>query len=164
MKLKSLHDLLIYGLRGLWDSQNQLVDFWPEMADAASDEQLRQNFQRHGEATEDQVDRLRRISDQLQISLEGVSCEVTASMIKDARKIIDAGGEDSVRDAGLICEAQFIEHFEMAAFGCVKAFARQLGMTDVADELDACSREAGDVDKKLTQLAERSVNVEASRK
>jgi ferritin-like metal-binding protein YciE len=84
-------------------------------------------------------------------------------LIEEASELIKEKPEPDVLDAGLIAAAQHVEHYEMAGYGCVRTYARQLGYEDQAELLQTTLNEEGDTDKLLTQIAETSINLEAER-
>jgi ferritin-like metal-binding protein YciE len=163
MKLESLQELLIDELKDLYSAENQLVKALPKMAKAAASPELKAAFEEHLEETKEQVQRLVTIFGQLNgSSPKGKKCKAMEGLIEEGGEIIEAEGEDSVKDAALICAAQKVEHYEMAGYGCARTFAQLLGLNDVADLLQQTLDEEGNVDKKLTEIAETEINVEAA--
>lgn len=162
MKLESLRELLVDELKDLYSAENQLLKALPKMAKAASSPQLTAAFEEHLEETKGQVDRLVTIFEQLEGSPKGKKCKAMEGLIEEGSEVIDAEGEDSVKDAALICAAQKVEHYEMAGYGCARTFAQLLGLDEVAELLQETLDEEGSADKKLTELAETTINLEAS--
>jgi ferritin-like metal-binding protein YciE len=162
MKLESLRELLIDELKDLYSAENQLVKALPKMAKAAASPELKAAFEEHLEETKGQVDRLVTIFEQLEGSPKGKKCKAMEGLIEEGSEVIDAEGEDSVKDAALICAAQKVEHYEMAGYGCARTFATLLGLDEVADLLQETLDEEGNADKKLTEIAETTINVEAT--
>jgi len=162
MKLESLRELLVDELKDLYSAENQLVKALPKMAKAAASPELKAAFEEHLEETKGQVDRLVTIFEQLEGSPKGKKCKAMEGLIEEGSEFIDADGEDSVKDAALICAAQKVEHYEIASYGCARTFATLLGLDEVADLLQETLDEEGNADKKLTELAETVINVEAS--
>lgn len=162
MKLESLRELLVDELKDLYSAENQLVKALPKMAKAAASPELKAAFEEHLEETKGQVDRLVTIFEQLEGSPKGKKCKAMEGLIEEGSDVIDAEGDDSVKDAALICAAQKVEHYEMAGYGCARTFATLLGLDEVADLLQTTLDEEGTADKKLTELAETVINVEAA--
>lgn len=162
MKLESLQDLLIDELKDLYSAENQLLKALPKMAKAAASPELKAAFEEHLDETKGQVERLVTIFGKLDGSPKGKKCKAMEGLIEEGSDILDAEGEDSVKDAALICAAQKVEHYEMAGYGCARTFAQLLGLNDVADLLQETLDEEGNADKKLTEIAETTINVEAA--
>ena len=162
MKLESLRELLVDELKDLYSAENQLVKALPKMAKAAASPELKAAFEEHLEETKGQVDRLVTIFEQLEGSPKGKKCKAMEGLVEEGSEFIDADGEDSVKDAALICAAQKVEHYEIASYGCARTFASLLGLDEVAELLQETLDEEGNADKKLTELAETVINVEAA--
>lgn len=162
-EFKSLECLLVEQLQDLYDAESRLVDALPKMAEAASSPELKHAFETHLAETRGQVNRLEEAFQLLDKSAERQSCEAMKGLIKEGEEMINAKGEPAIKDAALIAAAQRVEHYEMAGYGSARNFARQCGREDVADLLQQTLDEEGDADKKLTQLAESSINTAAAR-
>jgi len=163
MKLESLHDLYVDELKDLYNAEGQLLKALPQMAKAASSPELAQAFEDHLEETKGQVERLERIFKELDASPKGKKCKAMEGLIEEGKELIKEEDVDpTVLDAGLICAAQKVEHYEMAGYGCVRTFAKLLGYDEAADLLQETLDEEGAADKKLTELAESVINVEAA--
>jgi len=160
MKLETLHDLFVDELKDLYNAENQLVKALPKMAKAASSEDLRTAFEEHLEETENQVERLETIFKELDASPKGKKCKAMAGLIEEGKEMIEADGEDAVKDAALIAAAQRVEHYEMAGYGTVRTYAQLLGFDKVANLLQETLDEEAAADQKLTELAQ-NINVEA---
>lgn len=162
MKTKGFTDLFEIELKDLYSAEKQLTKALPKMAKAATHDELRQAFERHLHETEAQIERLEKIFQQLNISHGRVEkCKAMEGLIEEGQKAMEEGLEPLVLDAALICAAQRVEHYEIAAYGCARTFARQLGHNEIADLLQETLDEEGATDKKLTELAEGVVNKEA---
>ncbi|GAA5505491.1 ferritin-like domain-containing protein [Novipirellula caenicola] len=159
----SLECLLIDQLQDLYDAENRLMDALPKMADAASSSKLKQAFQSHLEETKGQVNRLEQAFQLLEKSAKRKSCEAMKGLVKEGEEIINAKGDPAIKDAALIAAAQRVEHYEMAGYGSARNFAQRCGRPDVADLLQQTLQEEGDADKKLSQIAESSINAAAAR-
>ncbi|MFL5339122.1 MAG: ferritin-like domain-containing protein [Gemmataceae bacterium] len=162
MKMKSLQDLYIDCLRDLHSAEAQLVKALPKMAKAASSPDLQQAFTDHLEETRGHVERLDQIFKKLGKRGTGKKCAAMEGLIEEGKELLEVEAEPDVLDAGLIGAAQKVEHYEMAAYGTARTWARQLGDHEAADLLQQTLDEEGAADKKLTELAESGVNMEAA--
>jgi len=165
--LGSLQDLFIEQLQDIYDAENQLIESIPAMASAAHDQDLRDAFTHHLDETREHLNRLREIFRGLSLPAERKRCKAMAGLIKEAEEVLTASGDRDVLDAALIAAAQRIEHYEIASYGTVRAFAKRLDYSEAARLLDKTLTEEGNADKKLTKLAEgtllqRSINKEAA--
>lgn len=160
MKNENLRELLVEELKDLYSAENQLTKALPKVAKNASDPQLKKAIESHLKETEGHVQRLEEIFEQLDESPKGKTCEGMKGLISEADERIKEGGEPAVLDAGLIADAQRVEHYEIAAYGSAKNFANLLGEKQIVTLLDATLKEEKAADEKLTSIAE-SVNVEA---
>jgi ferritin-like metal-binding protein YciE len=163
MALRSLSDLFVGELRDLFSAENQLVKALPKLAKAASAPELRQAIERHLEETKGQVRRLETIFRDLDMSPKGKKCKAMEGLIEEGGEMMDMDGEAAVRDAGLIAAAQRVEHYEIAGYGCARTFATLLGYQEAASLLQETLDEEASADRKLTELAETIINVEAER-
>lgn len=161
-ELNSLQDLLVEQLEDLYDAEQRLVKALPKMAEASNSGQLRQAFETHLTETEGHVSRLERIFGQLGIEPKRETCQAMKGLIAEGEEMIGAKGNPDVKDAALIAAAQRVEHYEMSGYGSARTFAQRLGHNDVANTLQQTLREEGAADEKLTQIAESSVNVQAT--
>jgi ferritin-like metal-binding protein YciE len=161
MKMKTLEDLFHHELKDLYSAEKQLLKALPKMAKAATNEDLREAFESHLEETEEQVNRLEKIFEELGLSTRGAKCPGMEGLIEEGKEIMAEDVEPEVLDAALICSAQRVEHYEIAAYGCARTFAQQLGHSKIADLLQQTLDEEGAADEKLTQIAESRVNEEA---
>lgn len=163
MELKTLQDLYVDELRDIYSAENQLIKALPKMAKAASDENLKQAFTDHLEQTKGHVERLDQLFDQLGERATGKKCKAMEGLVEEGKEMIEEDAEPEVKDAGLISAAQRVEHYEMAAYGTVRAYARILGDDQAAKLLQQTLDEEGAADKKLTKLAESVINLEAAK-
>ena len=158
MSLDSLHDLFVEELRDIHSAERQLTKALPRMAKAAQSPQLRQAFERHLKETEGQIERLDRIFKALGERATGKRCKGMEGLIEEGKEMMEEEGDPSVIDAGLISAAQRVEHYEIAAYGCVRNYADMLGMKDASRLLQQNLDEEEAADEKLTALAEGGVN------
>ena len=161
MKLESLRELLIEQCQDLYSAEQQLVDALPKMAETANAPELKSAFRNHLEQTRSHVMRLDQVFSHFpKADKEDKKCKGMEGLIKEGKEMIKEDAEPEVKDAGLIAAAQRVEHYEIASYGCARAFAQLLGMNDIARLLQQTLDEEGEADKKLTAIAER-INVEA---
>jgi ferritin-like metal-binding protein YciE len=154
--------LLLDQLQDLYDAEKRLTSALPKMAEAAHNNSLRIAFQQHLRETQNQVTRLERAFQLLGQSAEAKTCEAMKGLITEGQEAIDARGDPDVKDAALIAAAQRVEHYEIAGYGTARTFAQRLGKADVARLLQETLQEEEATDKKLTQLAESSINPKAA--
>jgi len=161
MEMETLKDLYVEELKDLYSAENQITKALPKMIKAASHEELKQAFTRHLKETEIHVQRIEEVCDELGVSPKGKKCVGMEGLLKEGSELIKEKPEPDVLDAGLIAAAQHVEHYEMAGYGCVRTYARQLGYENQARLLQTTLDEEGNTDKLLTEIAESSINVEA---
>jgi ferritin-like metal-binding protein YciE len=161
MALNSLHDLYVNELKDLYSAENQLLKALPKMAKAADADELRSAFEEHLEVTRGQVKRLDKIFAELDSSPTGKKCKAMEGLIEEGDEVLEESGAPAVLDAALIAAAQRVEHYEMAGYGCVRTFARLLGYKEAAVLLQETLDEEAEADRKLTELAETVINVDA---
>ncbi len=160
MKHNELKELYIDELRDLYDAENRLVKALPKLAKASSSEKLREGFESHLEQTRGHVDRLKEILDALGEKPTGKTCAGMAGLVKEGDEMMGEDFSDEVMDAALISAAQRVEHYEIAAYGCLSAWAQLLGESEANALLEKTLEEEKETDQKLTELSEE-INVEA---
>ena len=161
MEMESLRDLYIEELKDVYNAEKQLVRALPRMAKSASHEELRSAFEEHLTVTEEQVRRLETIFDDLGKPARGKKCLGMEGLIAEGKEMMEEDMEPEVLDAALISAAQRVEHYEIAAYGTLRTYARQLGYGNHAELLQQSLNEEGEADKLLSQIAESTVNVDA---
>ena len=161
MKTKGFQDLFELELKDLYSAENQIIKALPKMAKAANSPDLRRAFERHLEETRNHVERLDQIGEELEAKMTGKKCHGMEGLIEEGKEIMSEDLEEDTLDAGLIGAAQKVEHYEIAAYGTARAHANLLGLNKIARLLQQTLDEEGNTDKKLTQLAESIINVEA---
>jgi ferritin-like metal-binding protein YciE len=159
-EMNPVQEMLADQLKDLYSAENQLIKALPKMAKNATNEQLRVAFERHLEETRNHVARLEQIADELDITLRGKKCKGMEGLIEEGKEVMQEF-EDDILDAAMIGAAQKVEHYEIAAYGTARTHAAMLGLNKVARLLQQTLDEEGRTDKKLTDLAERVINVEA---
>jgi len=160
MEHNALKEVYIAELKDLYDAENRLVKAIPKMAKAASSKKLRSGFEEHLEQTRGHVDRLKEILDAMGEKAGGKKCAGMTGIVKEGEEIMEEDFEGEVMDAALISAAQRVEHYEIAAYGCVRTWAALLGENEASALLEKTLEEEKETDQKLTELAEQ-INVQA---
>jgi ferritin-like metal-binding protein YciE len=159
----SLKDLLIEELRDLYDGEQQLTKALPKLAAAARSDGLRGAFESHLDETQNHVKRLEDIFVLLGMRAAGKHCTGIAGIVEEGSKIISNRSLDgATKDAALIAGGQKAEHYEIAGYGTVAAWARTLGLMEVASSLEQTLEEEKAADQALNDLAEQEVNISAA--
>jgi len=163
MASKTLKDLFYDQLQDAYSAEKQLTEALPKMAKAAKSPDLRAGFEQHLKETENQVKRLEKVFDQVGCKTKSNTCEAMEGLIEEGEEIMGLGLDPDAQDAGLIAAGQKVEHYEIALYGSLCSFAKQLGHNDAAAILHETLEEEKRTDQKLTQLAERQVNEKAKK-
>jgi ferritin-like metal-binding protein YciE len=161
MKLESLDNLLVHELKDLLSAEKQLVKALPKMAKGAANETLRSAIEEHWEQTKTHVERLEKIFSILNKTPRAEHCKAMEGLIEEGSDLLEEEGSPTVKDAALIGAAQKVEHYEIAAYGTVKALAELLGNDKIVALLQETLDEEKETDSKLTDLAQSEVNSEA---
>ncbi|WP_162426472.1 YciE/YciF ferroxidase family protein [Pontibacter pudoricolor] len=163
MKLNNLNDLLIHELKDIYNAEQQITKALPKMMKATSSNQLKKAFEDHLKVTEQQIERLEKVFELMGEKAKGEKCKAMEGIIREAESMMEEKADASVMDAALIASAQRVEHYEIAAYGTVCTYAKQLGMNDVLKLLLRTLDEEKKTDELLTTIAESSVNIKAER-
>jgi ferritin-like metal-binding protein YciE len=158
---ESLTKLYIHQLQDLYSAEQQILEALPKMIDKTKHIDLKRGFQQHYQQTEQQVQRLEQIFEQIGESPEGHFCKGMEGLLKEGEEVMEEFKDSDVLDAALIAAAQKVEHYEIATYGCARTYAHMLGLSEQAQQLQRTLDEEGDTDQKLTDLAERVVNIDA---
>ncbi len=156
-----LQQLMVEELRDLYHAEKQLTRALPKLAKNAASPELRELLETHLDETERQITRLESAFEKLGERPRGKHCDGMAGIVEEGNALLQEDFEDAVLDAGIIAGAQRAEHYEIAAYGSVMAWAKVLGHKDIAALLDETLEEEKAADKKLSVLAERSINRQA---
>lgn len=159
---KTLDDLFLDTLKDIYFAEKQILKALPKMAKAAEDPQLKAGFEEHRNQTEQHVERLEQIFEMLDKPARGKTCEAILGILAESQEIMEDFKGTRALDAGLISSAQAVEHYEMARYGTLKAWANLLGRKDAAALLDATYKEESETDQKLTKLALGNDNSKAA--
>ena len=158
----TLHDAFIDELRDTYDAEKQLTKALAKLAKSASSEALRDAFESHLEETQGQIERLEQVFEGLGEKARGKHCDGIAGIIEEGKAVMEEDFDDATMDACLIASGQRAEHYEMAAYGTLVAWAKAMGHTDAADLLQETLDEEKAADEKLTSLAEAGINQSAA--
>ena len=159
---KTLHDAFIDELRDAYDAEKQLLKALAKMAKKASSEELSAAFEAHLGETRGQVDKLEQVFASLGEKVRGKHCDGIAGIIEEGKSVMEEDFDAATMDACLIAGGQRAEHYEMAAYGTLVAWARLMGHTEAVDLLEEIIDEEKAADAKLTSLAEGGINQAAS--
>ena len=158
---KTLNDLFYDQLKDIYFAEKQILKALPKMAKAAQSRELSAAFKKHFAETQGQVCRLEQIFKLIDKPAKAKKCEAILGILDEGKEVMtDYKGTEAL-DAGLLAAAQAVEHYEMARYGTMKAWAVQLGMNDVVRLVDETLEQERKTDKDLTALAESAVNTEA---
>jgi ferritin-like metal-binding protein YciE len=160
MSKMALRELYLDELRDLYDAENRLVKALPKLAKEAESENLSAGIEEHLEQTKGHVDRLREIFEAMDEKPGGKRCAAMVGLIQEGEEMMDEDFEPGVKDAALISAAQRVEHYEIAAYGCVRTWAGLLGEREAENLLQQTLDEEKEADRKLTDLSQQ-INVEA---
>jgi ferritin-like metal-binding protein YciE len=158
MALKTLQDLFVDELKDVYSAEKQILKALPRLAKAAASPDLRRAFETHRQQTEGQVARLDNIFEQLGESPRGKKCKGMEGLLAEGTEMMEEEGEQAVIDAGLIAAAQRVEHYEIAAYGCLQSYATLLGHAKAATLLEETLQEEEAADQLLSELADGGVN------
>ena len=156
--MSTLRETFLEELADLYDAEKQIIKALPKMAKAAEHEELKRAFEMHLEETEEHVQRLERVFEVFGEQARGKKCKGMKGLLEEGEELI----KEDEGDAALICAAQKVEHYEIAAYGSLHSWAKLLGEEDAADLLDETLEEEKATDEKLTETAEQSINIEES--
>ncbi|ARJ41733.1 hypothetical protein B1H58_06655 [Pantoea alhagi] len=157
MSIKTLEDMFIHDLSDVYSAEKQISRALPKLARAASDENLIEAFKTHLEETQGQIERLDQLVEATpEVRIKRMKCHAMEGLVEEAQEIIDSVEKGVVRDAGLIGAAQKVEHYEIAAYGTLRALAQKLGYTEAARLLEETLQEEKATDEKLTLIAEKA--------
>ncbi len=161
-KSANLEELFADTLKDIYFAEKQILRALPKMAKKAASPELKDAFETHRDETEGQVERLNRIFEAMGRPARGKTCEAILGIIDEAKEFMDDYKGAEALDAALAASAQTVEHYEIARYGTLKTWAKELGMEDAAKLLDETLQEEIETDKLLTQLATQNVNKKAA--
>jgi ferritin-like metal-binding protein YciE len=159
--VEQLKDLYVDELRDLLDAENQLIKAIPKMAEESTSGELRSGLEHHLEQTKNHAKRIEQILEALGEAPKGKKCKGMRGIVAEGKEILNEDYEGALRDSGIISAAQRVEHYEIAAYSCVREYAQLLGENEAVSLLSQTLEEEKETDKKLTELA-RPINQEAA--
>ena len=157
----ALMTLFTNELRDIYWAENKLCKTLPKLASKANSPQLKEAFSSHLEETKNHVARLEQIFALLELKVKAVKCDAMAGLIEEGEGLIKEFAKSHALDAALIAAAQKVEHYEIATYGTMRAFAKRLGLGAAVTLLTQSINEEGAADKKLTKIAESKANIKA---
>ncbi|MBV8850190.1 MAG: ferritin-like domain-containing protein [Methylobacteriaceae bacterium] len=160
--IKTFEDLFEHQLKDIYYAENQIVKALPTMIEKASRAELKNGFKTHLEETKTHVTRLEQVFKLHGLQPKGETCPAIDGIIKEANEVAGEIADKKVLDAALIAAAQAVEHYEMTRYGTLIAWANQLGRKDSVKLFEQTLKEEEATDKKLTTLAESTVNKAAA--
>jgi len=160
--IKTLNDLFVHTLQDIYYAEKQIAKALPKMIDKATDPSLKAGFEKHLMETKGHIERVEQVFEMHGEKVKAVNCPAIDGILEEADEVAGDIADKQVLDAGLIASAQAVEHYEMTRYGTLIAWARQLGRDDCAAVLQKNLDEEKATDKKLTDMAERQVNLKAA--
>jgi ferritin-like metal-binding protein YciE len=158
---KTLNDLMLAFMQDIYYAERQILKALPKMAKAAQNEDLRQALMHHREETQGQVDRLQKTFEALGKRARAQTCEAINGLIEEGEEVIEEFPEGTVRDAGILANAQAVEHYEMARYGTIIAWAKTCGHEQVVQLMHETLEEEKKADTLLNDLAAKKINQQA---
>jgi ferritin-like metal-binding protein YciE len=158
---KNLRELFHDTLKDIYFAEKKILSALPKMAKAAASEDLKAAFEKHETETEEHVARLEKVFEELHAAPRGKTCDAIMGIIEEGQEVMKEFKGAPALDAGLLAAAQAVEHYEIARYGTLKTWARELGLNDAVKLLETTLSEEKKTDETLTKLAERSVNQHA---
>ena len=160
--MESLEELLQEELKDIYDAEKQLTKALPKLAKKATTPDLQDAFEEHLRQTQQHMERLEQVFDQLGMPVKGKTCKGMKNLIAEGNDMIADADDDATRDAIMIASAQKVEHYEIAAYGTMRTWANVLGHREIASMLEDTLEEEKETDQKLTGIAEGFVNQAAT--
>ena len=160
--IKTLDDLFVHTLQDIYYAEKQIEKALPKMIDKATNPELKAGFERHLQETKGHIRNVEQVFEMHGAEVKGVNCPAIDGIIEEANEVAGDIDDKQVLDAALIASAQAVEHYEMTRYGTLMAWAKQLGRNDCAAVLAKNLKEEESTDKKLSQLGETKVNIQAA--
>jgi len=158
---KNLNDLMLTVMQDIYYAERQILKALPKMVKAAQNEQLKQAFTHHREETQGQVERLQKAFEVLGKRARGQTCEAINGLIEETDEVVEEFPQGEVRDAGLVACAQAVEHYEMARYGTLIAWAKVVGQKEIVQLMEETLAEEKKTDAALNELANSEINQQA---
>ncbi|TGQ74540.1 ferritin-like domain-containing protein [Mesorhizobium sp. M00.F.Ca.ET.186.01.1.1] len=160
--IKTLDDLFVHTLRDIYYAEKQIEKALPKMIEKATDAQLKAGFEKHLQETKGHIERVEEVFELHGVRAKEVNCPAIDGILEEADDVSGDVEDKQVLDAALVASAQAVEHYEMTRYGTLIAWAKQLGRTDSAGVLAKNLREEQATDRKLTEIAESKINLQAA--
>jgi ferritin-like metal-binding protein YciE len=160
--MKNLEGLFQHFVKDMYHAEKQILRTLPKMARKAQSKPLKDALEHHREETETQIENLEKVFEQIGIKPRGVTCEAMQGILEEGKQMMDEAPEGDTLDAAMIASAQAVEHYEIARYGTMIAWANVLGMSQAARLLQENLKQEKAADDKLTTLAQRGVNQQAA--
>ena len=162
MHMENLEDLMKEELKDVLNAENQIIKALPKMIKKASHEELKTAFEEHLEQTKGQVERVEQVMEMLGMPARGKTCKAMKGIIEEGQELMSEDAEEDVMDAALVAAAQKVEHYEIATYGTLCTYADLLGLQEAKKLLGLTLDEEKETDERLSELAERLINLEAA--
>ena len=162
MAMNSLDQLFTHFLKDMYTAEKTILETLPKMAKKADSSELRKAFEEHEKQTKNHVKRLDQVFKLMDERVAGVPCKAIEGIVAEGKEIMNEAESADALDAGLIAAAQAVEHYEIARYGTMAAWAKELGMDEAAELLHETLEEEVETDEKLSELAEERINQEAA--
>ena len=162
MPIKTLEDLFTETLKDMYYVEKKLVKTLPTMEKKAVDQELKDAINSHAAETEIHVARLEQVFEACEIKPQAKKCEALEGLLEEANEVLEDIKDDRAMDAEIISSAQTVEHYEMARYGALIAWAKELGWNEAADIMQETLDEEESADQKLSDIAEDAVNQRAA--
>lgn len=163
MTVKQMDDLFVDALKDIYYAEKHILKALPKMAKAVRSSELREAFKAHEEETRGHVQRLEEVFSLVGKKASGKKCQAIEGLVAEGEELMREVKADDVLDAGLLAGAQAVEHYEIARYGTLRAWAKQIGLDDAVPLIDQTLKEEQAADKKLTEVAERHINTLAAK-
>ncbi len=160
--IRTLDDLFVHTLRDIYYAEQQIEKALPKMIDKATDPQLKAGFEKHLGQTTGHIQRVEQVFELHGIKAKAVNCPAIDGILEEADEVSGDIADKEVLDAALIASAQAVEHYEITRYGTLIAWAKQLGRSDCANVLANNLKEEVATDRKLTEMAESKINMQAA--
>ena len=159
---KNLQELFHETLKDIYFAEKKIMSALPKMAKAAQSEELKAAFEKHETETEQHVARLEKVFEEIDETPRGKTCDAIMGIIEEGQEVMKEFKGAPALDAGLLAAAQAVEHYEIARYGTLKAWARQMGQNEIVKLLEATEKEEVATDQALSKLGLQSVNLKAA--
>lgn len=158
---KQLDELFHDTLKDIYFAEKKILVALPKMAKAANSDALRAAFEKHEGETEEHLARLEQVFELIEEKPQGKTCPAILGIVEEGQEIMKEYKDSPALDAGLLAAAQAVEHYEISRYGTLKAWAKELGLTEIANLLDKTLKEEIKTDETLSKVAESAINRQA---